>query len=139
MDTKKIIADICEAEQRLRNGRDLTTQEQLEKLRFCELMLYYFHRNFPDQKNPFLYKKAHITDKHFSKILDPDYHPSRPVVIALGLALELDIDEFELLLKSAYYSLSINNTFDLVILYCIAHRIYDIFIVNEILYDMNLL
>ena len=63
-----------------------------------------------------IYNKAYIDRRLFSKIRnDIHYHPSKNTVISLGLALNLNITEFEELLSSASYSLPKNNTFDLII------------------------
>ena len=67
-----------------------------------------------------VYKKADIDRKLFSKIrTQPDYHPNKNTLLKLCLAMNLDTDETESLLKSAGYSqvvafkatnLSIDNT-----------------------------
>lgn len=46
--------------------------------------------------------------------------------------------EFEMLLASANYAFSLNNMFDITIIYCIEHKIYDIYTVNEILYELEI-
>ncbi|MBQ5471288.1 MAG: hypothetical protein IIT58_04705, partial [Treponema sp.] len=54
-----------------------------------------------------VYKKADIDRKLFSKIrTQPDYHPNKNTLLKLCLAMNLDTDETESLLKSAGYSLS---------------------------------
>jgi hypothetical protein len=94
-----------------------------------------FH--FIDQKGVSdieVYKNAGIDRKHFSKIRSkPDYRPKKSTVIALGLGLKLDEEEFEQLLESAGYSLSDSETADLVIKFCLEKKIYDVFQVNEYL------
>jgi hypothetical protein len=81
-----------------------------------------------------VYKNAGIDRKHFSKIRSkPDYRPKKSTVIALGLGLKLDEEEFEQLLESAGYSLSDSKTTDLVIKFCLDKGIYDVIQVNEYL------
>lgn len=82
--------------------------------------------------------KLHINAKLFSKIRNPKYHPSRKIIITLGLALELNMSEFEAFLASVNYAFSLNNRFDIDIIYCIENKIYDLYTVNEIIYLMNL-
>ena len=83
-------------------------------------------------KDSAVYKKADIDRRLFSKIRsDFDYHPAKNTAIRLCLALELDIIQTERLLESAGYCLSLSSTTDLVIRYCIEHKIFDIISVNE--------
>ena len=92
-------------------------------------------RNLKDSD---VYNKVDIDRRLFSKIRsNKDYHPSKETVILLGLALELDENEIEDLLKSASYSLPMNNTYDLIIRFCFKENIYDLNQVNEFLYDYN--
>jgi len=86
-----------------------------------------------------VYKRAGIDRRHFSKIRsNPDYRPGKNTVIALGIALELSRDETDQLLSSAGYSLSENDTFDLVIQFFIAKKIYKIHDINQALDYFNL-
>ena len=85
-------------------------------------------------KDSDVYNKVHIDRRLFSKIRnDSDYHPSRETVILLGLALELNIEEFTLLMESASYSLPRNNYYDLIIRFCFMEGIYKIRDVNDLL------
>jgi len=86
-----------------------------------------------------VYKRAGIDRRHFSKIRsNPDYRPGKNTVIALGIALELSRDETDQLLSSAGYSFSENDTFDLVIQFFIAKKIYKIHDINQALDYFNL-
>jgi hypothetical protein len=81
-----------------------------------------------------VYKRAGIDRKHFSKIRSkPDYRPKKSTVIALALALELNEEDFDHLIESAGYSLSENDTSDLVIKFCLEKKIYDVYQVNNYL------
>ncbi|CEG25766.1 hypothetical protein [Bacillus sp. B-jedd] len=90
--------------------------------------------NFIDRKGATdadIYKKALIDRRHFSKIRsNPDYRPGKNTVISLALALELNKKETGKLLGSAGYSLSNSDMSDLVILFCLERKIYDIDQVN---------
>ncbi|MBY6038207.1 hypothetical protein KUV80_16220 [Fictibacillus nanhaiensis] len=93
--------------------------------------------SFIDQKgikDSEIYKKAGLDRKHFSKIRSiSGYHPKKHTVVALGLALELNEEDFDQLLQSGGYSLSESETSDLVIKFCLERKIFDVRQVNEYL------
>jgi hypothetical protein len=97
---------------------------------------------FIDDKNQDdaeVYKKALLDRRLFSKIRsNQDYHPNKKTVIALLLALRLELEQSLQLLKAAGYSLSESSVFDLVIVYCVTHKLYDLDKVNEILEEMKI-
>jgi len=86
-----------------------------------------------------IYTRASIDRKLFSKIrTKPDYHPSKRTILALGLALELNKADLNVLLEAAGYSLSKSETTDLVIQFFLEKNIYDIDLVNQGLDSLNL-
>ena len=94
------------------------------------------------KKDSDCYSKANIDRKLFSRIrCDKHYHPKKTTALALAVALELSLSETNELLMKAGYSLSHSIESDLIVEYCIRQKIYDIFKINELLfqYDQALL
>ena len=56
-------------------------------------------------------------------------------VMALGLALELSLEEYEGFLASAGYAFMPSSRFDVIIKYCIMNGIYNLVEVDMILYS----
>lgn len=86
-------------------------------------------------KDSYVYKKANIDRRHFSKIRNNmDYAPNKKTVLALAIALELSLDETKDLLMRAGFAFSCCSKSDVIICYFIENRKYDIFEINELLF-----
>ena len=82
------------------------------------------------------YKKAYVDRRHFSKIKkDEEYAPNKKTVLAFSIALELTLDETKDLLRSAGYALSRSSKFDIIIVYFLQNKNYNMFEINEVLYE----
>lgn len=88
------------------------------------------------EKDSVIYTRANVTRQHFSKIRNnPHYNPKKSTAIAFALALELDLEETQEFLAHAGYTLSKSSLSDVIIMYCIENEIYNVFLVNDILYE----
>lgn len=84
------------------------------------------------------YKKANIDKKVFSKIRsNANYKPSKTTAVAFAVALELPLSEAKRLIELAGFSLTHNNKFDVIIEYYIKSKQYDIFKINETLFEFD--
>lgn len=81
-----------------------------------------------------VYKRAHLDRRVFSKLRNEEnYMPSERTIWAIALAMELTLDEAQALLHEAGYTLSDRLQDDVIMKFFFENRIYDIFLVNEVL------
>lgn len=92
-----------------------------------------------DYRDAEVYHRANLDRRHFAKIRsNPAYAPKKNTVLALCIALRLDLQESEDLLRRAGYAFSPCSHADLIVRYFIEHGRYDIFDINEALFYHDL-
>lgn len=89
-------------------------------------------------KDAQVYKKANISRQHFSKMRsNPQYKPTKTTVLALAVALELTLEETQMLLERAGFALSHADQRDIIVEFFIREGIYDIFQINDALFAFD--
>lgn len=85
-------------------------------------------------KDSEVYRNANIDRRLFSKIRgDEEYVPSKKTAICFCMALQLDIAQSKKLLEAAGYALSTSSKFDLIIMYLLENREYNVVFANIVL------
>ncbi len=93
---------------------------------------------YADIKNytlPTVYKQGNLSRQYFWDVINKKTAVKKPVVFNIAIGLRLDCRETVDLLNSAGFSFNEKKQFDSIIMYCIAHKTYDIYAINDILYD----
>ena len=130
---KKITRPMSEVTISNRKIEDLMSQ--MEETFSQRLIRMIKERNMTESE---AYKKAFVDRRHFAKIKKDDYYaPSKKTVLAFSIALELTLDETKDLLRSAGYALSRSSKFDIIVVYFLEHHHYDMFDINEVLYEYD--
>lgn len=90
------------------------------------------------KKDSEIYTKANLSRQHFSKIRNnPHYQPTKPTAIALALALELNLEQTQDLIGRAGYALTNSSKFDVIIMYFIREKNYNLFDINAAMFEFD--
>lgn len=85
-----------------------------------------------------IYRRANISRQHFSKIRkNPNYQPTKSTALAFAIALELDLEQTNDLIGRAGFALTRSSKSDLIIMYFIQKRHYDILDINTALFEFD--
>lgn len=103
---------------------------------FSETLLTLIDRT--GKKDSEIYTKANVSRQHFSKIRNnPDYKPTKATAVAFAIALELDLEQTRDLIGRAGYALTNSSKFDVIIMYFIREKNYNMFDINAALFEFD--
>ena len=103
---------------------------------FSETLLKLIDRT--GKKDSEIYSRANVSRQHFSKIRNnPAYKPTKSTAIAFAIALELDMEQTRDLIGRAGFALTRSSKFDVIIMYFIENRNYDLYDINATLYEFD--
>ena len=115
-------------------AKALSAKEQaFECHRFHDKLFELIDTAHLDNKD--VWKRANLDRKHFSKIqCDVNYHPKKKTVMALCIALKLDLEQSKDLLARADWAFSPSSKVDLIVQKAIIDKQYDIMQLNLTLF-----
>lgn len=114
----------------------MSLEEELENvgMSFHDKLFELIGMSGMDNKD--VWKRANLDRKHFSKIqCDEKYHPKKKTVMALCIALELDLEQAKDLLARADWAFSPSSKVDLIVQKAIIDKQYDIYQLNLVLFQ----
>lgn len=117
------------------NQNEVSLEEQLNQIgpSFHEKLFELIERSGMDNKE--VWKAANLDRKHFSKIqCDSHYHPKKKTVMALCIALKLNLEQAKDLLARADWAFSPSSKVDLIVQKALIDRQYDIMQLNMVLF-----
>lgn len=122
-------------EELLQRNEDMSLEDELANMgaSFHEKLFELIDTSHLDNKD--IWKRANLDRKHFSKIqCDVNYHPKKKTVMALCIALELDLEQSKDLLARADWAFSPSSKVDLIVQKAIIDKQYDIMQLNVTLF-----
>ena len=114
----------------------MSLEEELENvgMSFHDKLFELIGMSGMDNKD--VWKRANLDRKHFSKIqCDEKYHPKKKTVMALCIALELDLEQARDLMARADWAFSPSSKVDLIVQKAIIDKQYDIYQLNLVLFQ----
>lgn len=103
---------------------------------FREVLFDFIYRKGVDEVE--CYKKANVSRQTWHKIVtDKHYVPKKTTIISLAIALQLNLKETQQMLSTMGYVLSKSILFDIIIMYCITKKIYDVYEIDAILFQYD--
>lgn len=127
----------CKETEELANKAGLTLEKTEEFPACLDLLKKKYQR-----KNQFLYENAHISERMFQYIKN-DRNPTKETALAIAIAMDMNPEDTQRLLKSAGYVLSKSISRDLIISQLIFNNkgtpnTSVLFCINEVLYELEM-
>lgn len=125
----------CSLEELCMLSADMSLEEELANVgaSFHDKLFELIDAAHLDNKD--VWKRANLDRKHFSKIqCDVNYHPKKKTVMALCIALKLDLEQSKDLLARADWAFSPSSKVDLIVQKAIIDKQYDIMQLNLTLF-----
>lgn len=103
---------------------------------FSEKLMWWIKKQ---GRNPVdVYSMVDITKEHFAKIRNnPQYHPTKGTALAFAIALHLNMEDTQDLLKRAGYALTDCSKSDVIVMCFMEKGIYKIDAINAALYSFD--
>lgn len=113
-----------------------TIKKDCTKVKFDELLKGEMRkRKIKDNR---LYRKSNIEKDAFVRLKnDINKSPSKEIVLALAVGLEMNIFETEAFVEKCGYSLSTDYKQNVILRYFLENKIFDIYIINEMMFYYN--
>lgn len=128
----------CASVAKSEKAKDTSLEQMLKDadMGFSQALLQQIDR--AGLKDSDVYKKANIDRKLFSKIRNnPSYQPKKTTAVALAMALELNLQQTNDLLRRAGFALSHSSKFDIIVEYFITQKNYDLFELDAVLFEFD--
>jgi O-acetyl-ADP-ribose deacetylase (regulator of RNase III) len=106
--------------------------ETLPEPSFAQAMIHYIDSH--NMTDPDVYKRANITKQNYYKIKMEKSRPKKPTVLALCVAMRLDLRNTVELMALAGYAFSPAIRADLIVRYFISTGVHDVMEINSVLF-----
>lgn len=103
---------------------------------FSEKLMWWIKKQ--GRKPVDVYSAIDISKEHFAKIRNnPQYHPTKGTALAFAIALHLNMEDTQDLLKRAGYALTDSSKSDVIVMCFLEKGIYKIDEINAVLYSYD--
>jgi DNA-binding phage protein len=112
-------------------------QRELMKAENFKVFLWSLMRERGIASNAVVYNKALIDRRHFHKLINDKVVPKKETVLAIAIALELDLNQTQQLLETVGYTFTPSSRRDLIIKFFIHKGICDRYVIDAALVDLG--